>query len=305
MHTPPASTCGHSRVRGHTTTIARDNPGVEPLIIEAAINELASKDDNPNVPYSLDDVVADAVAAARAGAAIVHFHARDPLTGAQRWTDTDFYREAFRRVRDQCDALLYPTQPGSGIDKYPHVLALADEGLELSTIDIFSHHTSRLDGPDRDPNVEVMEALNARGVPFSVGVREVGHMRKIARYRERGFLRGQLHLKIFLDEDMIGPEPDARGLLMYLDHLRPGEPCHWFTTLYRGRADGQGFRRVSMLAAAMGGHIRTGLGDNPVLDGDGTRTNVDMVHMAVALAEAAGRDVASPDQVRAVLRRRV
>jgi 3-keto-5-aminohexanoate cleavage enzyme len=276
---------------------------MEPLIIEAAINELASKDDNPNVPYSIDEVVADAVAVARAGAAIVHFHARDAVTGEQRWFDTDFYREAFRRIRAECDALLYPTQPGSGMDKCPHVIALADERLDLATVDIFSHHSNVLDPAreDRDPNVDVMSALNARGVPFSIGVREVGHMRKIARYRERGLVSGDLHVKIFLDEDMTGPVPDARGLLMYLDHVAPGETCHWFTTLYKGRRDGSTFRRLTMLAAAMGGHIRTGLGDCPTLDGVGTLKNVEMVQLAVDCAHAAGRDVATAPEARKLL----
>ena len=87
---------------------------MEPLIIEVAINELASKQDNPNVPYSLDEVVDDAIACAQAGAAIVHFHARDAATGEQLWFDTQFYRDAFARIRAECDAILYPTQPGSG-----------------------------------------------------------------------------------------------------------------------------------------------------------------------------------------------
>jgi 3-keto-5-aminohexanoate cleavage enzyme len=275
---------------------------VEPLIIEVAINELASKRDNPNVPYSLDEVVDDAVACARAGAAIVHFHARDAVTGEQRWFDTPFYREAFARIRAECDALLYPTQPGSGMDRCPHVLELADEGLELATVDIFSHHSNAFEGDNPDPNLAVMAALRARGVVFSMGVREVGHIRKLRRYQERGLLDDDLHLKIFLDEEFVGPSPDARGLLMFLDHLAPGQHCHWFTTLYRGRPDGQLFRRLNMLAAAMGGHIRTGLGDMPILDGKGTYTNVAMVEMAVELAHAAGRSVATAHDTRALLR---
>ena len=112
-------------------------------MIEVAINELASKSDNVHVPYSVDEVVADAVACAQAGASIVHFHARDAGTGEQRWHDTDFYREAFRRIREQCDAVLYPTQPGSGMERCPHVMQLADEGLEHATVDIFSHIRTR------------------------------------------------------------------------------------------------------------------------------------------------------------------
>jgi 3-keto-5-aminohexanoate cleavage enzyme len=275
---------------------------VEPLIIEVAINELASKHDNPNIPYSVDEVVDEAIACARAGAAIVHFHARDAETGAQRWHDTKFYREAFARIRAQCDALLYPTQPGSGMDRCPHVIELADEGLELATVDIFSHHPNTFEGDNPDPNLAVMAALRERGVVYSMGVREVGHVRKLRRYQELGLLDEDLHLKIFLDEEVVGPRPDARGLLMFLDHLAPGQRCHWFTTLYRGRPDGQLFRRLNMLAAAMGGHIRTGLGDMPVLDDNATFTNVNMVEMAVDLAHAAGRRVATAQETRSLLR---
>lgn len=274
---------------------------MEPLIIEVAINELASRDLNPNIPYSIDEVVADAIACARAGAAIVHLHARDAQTGEQRWFDTQFYREAFAAIRAECDALMYPTQPGSGMDRCPHVIELADEGLEMATVDVFSRHSNAFEGDDPDPNLAVMRALRDRGVSFSMGVREVGHLRKLQRYRERGLLDDHLHLKIFLDEELVGPTPDARGLLMFLDHVAPGQTCDWFTTLYRGRADGQCFRRLCMLAAAMGGHIRTGLGDMPVLDGKGTHTNVDMVEMAADLARRAGREVATAAHARAIL----
>jgi 3-keto-5-aminohexanoate cleavage enzyme len=274
---------------------------VEPLIIEVAINELASKHDNPNVPYSLDEVVADAIACARAGAAIVHLHARDAITGEQRWFDTQFYREAFARIAAETDALLYPTQPGSGMDRCPHVIELADEGLELATVDVFSHHSNAFDGDNPDPNLAVMAALRERGVVFSMGVREVGHLRKLRRYQERGFLGDDLHLKIFFDQDLVGPVPDARGILMFLDHLAPGQQCHWFTTVYRGRPDGQCFRTLCMLAAAMGGHIRTGIGDMPTLDDKGTHSNVQMVEMAVDLAHAAGRRVATADETRTML----
>jgi 3-keto-5-aminohexanoate cleavage enzyme len=271
-------------------------------MIEVAINELAGKERNPNVPYSVDEVVDDAIACARAGASIVHFHARDAVTGEQRWFDTQFYREAFARVRAEVDVLLYPTQPGSGMDRCPHVLELADEGLEHATVDIFPPRPFAPDAAEMDPNLEVMAELRRRGVVYSLGVRELGHMRYLGLYRERGLLDDVVHLKIFLRDGLFGPIPDARGLLAYLDHVPPGMTAHWFTTLFDGEPDGRTFRRVSMLAAAMGGHIRTGLGDNPVLDGHGTYTNVEHVQMAVDLARAAGREVATPEETRHMLR---
>ena len=89
--------------------------------------------------------------------------------------------------------------------------------------------------------------------------------------------------------------PDARGLLSYLEMLPKGLTCHWFTT-----SVGACHRPVSMLAAAMGGHIRTGLGDNPRLDG-GQPSNPDLVRMAVEMARMAGREVATPTDARAMM----
>jgi 3-keto-5-aminohexanoate cleavage enzyme len=78
----------------------------------------------------------------------------------------------------------------------------------------------------------------------------------------------------------------------------------WFNTVYDGAADLSTLRRTSMLAAATGGHIRTGIGENPMLDGRREArayTNVDHVEMAVELGHLAGRVVATPDEARAML----
>ena len=91
---------------------------------------------------------------------------------------------------------------------------------------------------------------------------------------------------------------------MYLDLLPPGLNCQWFNTVYDGLPGEPTLRRTSMLAAATGGHIRTGIGENPMLDGkrgSDAYTNVDHVEMAVELAHHAGREVATPDEARAIL----
>jgi 3-keto-5-aminohexanoate cleavage enzyme len=58
---------------------------------------------------------------------------------------------------------------------------------------------------------------------------------------------------------------------------------------------------MQMLGAAMGGHIRTGLGDIPTLDGRRGMTNAEQVEFAVDLAHKAGREVASLSEVRHML----
>ena len=69
-------------------------PGVRPLVIEAAMNELTDKASNPHVPYGPDEVSVDAAACVEAGAAMLHFHARDAQTGDQLWTSTETYAAA-------------------------------------------------------------------------------------------------------------------------------------------------------------------------------------------------------------------
>jgi uncharacterized protein (DUF849 family) len=72
---------------------------MEPLIIECSLNEQVTKAQNPHVPISPAELVADALAAAEAGASILHFHARDTETGDLLHPGTEFYREVMRGVR--------------------------------------------------------------------------------------------------------------------------------------------------------------------------------------------------------------
>jgi len=273
----------------------------EPLIIEIALNELVDRAENEHVPYSAEEVARDAVECVRAGAAIVHFHARDAVTGEQRWHDSSFYAEAVSLIRRDCDPIFYPTQPGSGLANCPQVLELADDpavALELATVDILPPPYPGT----ADPMLEVLQQLHRRGVSVSIGVREIGHTRYIAKYHELGLLGDPLYVKIFLDDRrLVGPTPDVRAVLMYLDSLPRGVRCEWFTTVYGGDPESTTLRRMSLLAAAMGGHIRTGLGDNPRLDGASGFTNADHVRLAAEVARAAGREIASPAVARQIL----
>ncbi len=78
--------------------------------LEAALNGPWSRDHQPLIPVSADEIVAEALAAADAGAAIVHFHAYDPETGRQR-DDYEIYAPVIERIRAARDVICYPTLP--------------------------------------------------------------------------------------------------------------------------------------------------------------------------------------------------
>ena len=102
------------------------------------------------------------------------------------------------------------------------------------------------------------------------------------------------------DGDTFGPYPNARGIMMYLDMIPPGMDLNWFVASYGARGTGASFRRMSMLASAMGGHVRVGLGDNPNLDGQ-TYTNAEQVRITADMARQAGREVAKTADARQLL----
>lgn len=106
-----------------------------PVMIEAAINGNALRELNPNIPYSPEEIANDAIATCRAGAALIHFHVRDPQTG--RWVqDVPYYSEVYRRTRAVCDPLLWPTFPfdGTPAERFSHFVELAKDPVTIPDI---------------------------------------------------------------------------------------------------------------------------------------------------------------------------
>ena len=78
------------------------------LIIDVRINEYAMRDPNPHVPYSPEEIADQALECWREGASIIHYHARDPRTGAPS-ADPALYAETVRRIRQKSDLIVMPT----------------------------------------------------------------------------------------------------------------------------------------------------------------------------------------------------
>src|SRR2546423_1264437 len=110
------------------------------VIVEVGLNEAASRAQNPNVAYSPSECAQDARRCTEAGAAVVHWHARDPVTGDQRLGDVALSAAALDEMRDG-DVLAYPSYPVDipAEQRLDHVWALgANNGLEIAPVDIGS-----------------------------------------------------------------------------------------------------------------------------------------------------------------------
>jgi len=294
------------------------------LIIEVALHELVRKSANPNVPYGPDEVAADAAECVDAGATLLHFHARDPVTGEQRWHDDALYREtvdAIRAAGVAADVPWYPTYPGvrPGVavaDSMPHLAALVGSpvGLELAAIDLGSGNLSAYDparkaflnpdGVKQQPHSlfgEFAGFCREHGLRPYLGVYEPGHLRHIAAYLDLGWIEPPLAIKCFFSEHHpYGLPPVPRSVEMtaeLMDVVLAGVERTWFVQCY-----GRGIFDLAAPALDLGGHVRVGLGDYHPWDWPDSPsdqpTNAGLVARAAALAARAGRPLATVAQTR-------
>jgi uncharacterized protein (DUF849 family) len=287
-------------------------------IIEVGLNEAAMRAQNPRVPYSPRECADDARRCADAGAAVVHWHARDPVTGAQRLDDTALYGAALDLMRP-AGVLAYPSYPpwsASLEDRLAHVWALhASHGLELAPLDLGSvgivvwDERTRSFGPGLDllrehgvvTNplpflIDALERCYGLGLVPSVAAFDVGFTRTMVLLARAGKLRPPLFLKIFLSGAWaVGPFPTEEALDFHLRQIPPGLDVEWVLVPY-ALDDPALVERLCRHALARGGGIRLGIGDNPAAFPDST--NAALVERAATWVAEAGRPLASPADVR-------
>jgi len=288
---------------------------MDKLIIKVALNEWVMKEVNPHVPYSPEEIAADIIKCAKAGASIFHFHARDPVTGAQRRADYKLFAEAFRLAQSACDCIIAPGYEGPKpmqerfshwieLDKDPTVrfeMGVFDVGqFNLTTYEELRTHKAPQLETFNNTHAEMKWCLDfAKRLDFryTLGLREPGHLRSVLAYRDNGWLPDPLLLKFYMTEKHpYGLPPTARGLQMYVDMIPPEVPHLWFTEIKGPHVHVP----LSSIVVAMGGHVRTGLGDNWILQ-DRPVSNLELVETFANLAERCGRGVATPEEARRMM----
>lgn len=286
--------------------------------IEAALNGPWTRRVQPGIPITVEDLVADGIACAKAGAAIIHVHAYDATKGVQ-CDDWEIYARIIEGIRARIDVPVYPTLPFPGSDPAPatldangrfrHTEELARRGLiEIAVVDPGSVNFSRLDevataklGPlYLNPEDHVRRGLElARQFGFhpSYAIYEPGFTRLGA-----AFAAAMPDLPVPIYRFMFSttfawgfpPEPYAlEAHLKLLAACHPGAP--WMIA-----GLGVDIRPLIADAVPRGGHVRVGLEDAPF----GTElSNVQWVEAAAQLVRAAGGEPATVAEVRVALAR--
>lgn len=291
------------------------NGGGRKTWLEVALNGPWTTARQPGVPVTTKDIVEQAIACVKTGAAIVHLHAYDEATGRQT-ENADAYARIIEGIRAAVDAIVYPAIPAAGMKGHPgeqtppqrfaHVEELARRGLiEWAAVDPgsanFSHYDeAREDKPgfvylNPEEHIRHGLALAMRfGFHPSCAIYEPGFLRLGATLHWRSSCPRPVYRFMFSRGFTFGFPPEDYGLTAYLnllDQVAPG--ASWMVA-------GLDVDVLPMIPRAVmeGGHVRVGLEDAPF---GSEKTNLQWVADAARRIENAGGELATAAEVRAAL----
>ena len=286
------------------------------VIIEVRINEYTMRDKNPNVPYSPEEIATQALECWREGASIIHYHARDPHSGAPA-SDPRLYADTVRRIKDKSDLISMPTLGAwwmpSPQDRIAHIIEMAKDPAtkpELGPIDMATGNVDMFDSEQQQFMTDETVYLNTTKTwqyftetMKSVGVKpiqalwHIGSVRATQALMEMGLFEEPLYCEIVLTEGGIlaGHPGSIKGMQAFLDFFPERANWQWSVMSYGGNL-------FPIAAAAMerGGHVSIGLGDYPYGELE-YPTNAGLVSRIAQLARDMGREIATPDEARSML----
>jgi uncharacterized protein (DUF849 family) len=271
-----------------------------PLIVNAALTGMvAQRERVPNVPLTAEEIASDACRCFDAGATIVHVHARDEQARPD-WR-REGYAELVPEIRRRCPGVVVCVSTSgrdvADVERRADVLQLDGEArADMASLTLGSLNFRS--GPSVN-SMEVVEALAARMAEREIRpeleIFDLGMAQFARRLLAHGRVAAPLYANVMLGFPNSAPA-DARSLVAIVDALPAG-------TTWAAAGLGAFQAPANALAIAMGGHVRTGLEDNPWLDAAGARpaTNAGLVERAVELATAVDRRIATPDETRFML----
>ncbi|SHF29916.1 3-keto-5-aminohexanoate cleavage enzyme [Thermoanaerobacter uzonensis DSM 18761] len=269
---------------------------MEKLIITAAIcGAEVTKEHNPNVPYTIEEIAREAYAAYNAGASIIHLHVRyDDGTPTQ---NKERFREAIEAIKTKCpDVIIQPSTGGavgmtSGERLQPIYLNPEMASLDCGTLnfggdEIFVNTENMI--------IEFALKMNEVGVKPELEVFDKGMIDTALRLHKKGYIKTPMHFNFVMGVTG-GISGEIRDFL-FLKESIPEDST--FTATGIGRYEFS----VATMAILAGGHVRVGFEDNVYISkGVLARSNGELVEKVVRIARELGREVATPQEARKIL----
>ena len=275
-----------------------------------------TQDKSPHVPRSPEEIATSAIDAAKAGAAVVHCHVRDPETGAPS-RDLKLYREVTDRIRDaEVDVVLNLTAGMGGdmvfgateaplpVNEAGTDMAGATERMahvaeclpEICTLDCGTMNFAEADYVmTNTPGMlrAMGQMMTDLGVKPEIEAFDTGHLWFAKELVKEGILKNPALVQLCMGVPWGAPN-DLNTFMAMVNNV----PDDWDWSAFSLGRDQMAYVAAAVLA---GGNVRVGLEDNLMLDRGVLATNAQLVERAVTIIENMGAKLIGPDEVRAQL----
>lgn len=267
---------------------------MDKLIITAAIcGAEVTKKNNPNVPYTVEEIGREAESAYNAGASIIHLHVRyDDGTPTQ---DKKRFRECIEEIKRRCpDVIIQPSTGGAvgmsdeerlqPVELLPEMASLDCGTLNFGGDEIFVNTENTIKNFGK--------TMIEKGVKPEIEVFDKGMIDYAIRFAKEGYILKPMHFNFVMGVQIAAT---ARDLVYMVESIPEGST--WTVT-----GIGRHEFPMATMAIVMGGHVRVGFEDNVYISkGVLAKSNGELVEKAVKIARELGREIASPDEAREIL----
>jgi len=278
---------------------------------------------SPHLPVTAQQITAEAIRAAEAGAAVLHLHARDEATGRPDQSVAAFQR-FLSEVKERTGAIVNITTGGSPFMKVeervqpavsfkPEVASLNMGSINFGLFPLlgkykdFKHDweagaleaTRDLVFRNSFKDIEfILEKCSANGTRFEFECYDIGHLYNLAHFADRGLVKPPFFIQsVFGILGGIGTHPeDVMHMKRTADRLF-GDRYVW-SVLGAGASQ----LRIAAMSASMGGHVRVGLEDS-LWAGRGrlAQSSAEQIRMIRGVIEGLGLSLATPAEARVIL----
>jgi len=267
---------------------------MDKLIITVAITGAeVTKEQNPNLPVTPEEIAEEAYRCYLAGASMVHLHVRDK--DGKPTQDKEIFKRTMELIRERCNIIIQVSTGGAvGMTKEERIqpVYLRPEMATLTTGTVNFGEDVFYNPPEYIEHFAV--EMVKMGVKPEIEVFEVGMIENAQRLVKRGILKNPLHYDFVMG--VPGGIPGTVKNLLHLVESLP--PNSTWSVAGIGRTE----LPLATASIILGGHVRVGFEDNIYYKkGVLAESNAQLVERVVRIARELDREVATPDEARKIL----
>jgi len=279
------------------------------VIITAALAGAATrKEQNPNVPYTPEEFAEEAQHVYNSGGSIIHVHVRDPETGVPTH-EIPKIKTTIDAIKAKCPQIILNMSSAIGpwVSKEQRIAPIEAMKPDMASLNTNSMNFGIANWKTGEVPMEIVfentfamligfnKVMKENGVKPEFEVYDLGGLFNVLLVRKQGIFVEPMHFQMVFG--VAGGVPYEPSMFAAMHQHLPKDAT------YSVCGVGPHQFRANMTSVVNGGHMRVGLEDNVRMpDGEVAKGSWEQVEWAVKVAKLAGREIATPDEAREILK---